>query len=309
MRLSALPTIGLALFCAPSLAQQLYKFQDENGVWVYSDRQPSEEQSYEVESLQATLEVPEIVVTQRETSDGLSLIATSSYYGPVQIAYQLTDTENVAPATPNSGRLVLPGRSQTELLRVVRQEDALRMSFDYRYQHIPGDPAAQHLPTEPYRLPFSAASSYLVSQAYPDFATHGDPSSQYAIDFEMPIGTPIHSARAGVVIEVASDFYQSGIDVDVDGPRANVVRVLHDDGTMSVYAHLNWNSIRVVPGQYVGRGEYIADSGNTGFSTGPHLHFAIQRNGDGSLVSVPAEFTGPGGSVVTLRSGDRPTAY
>ncbi|MGI9257931.1 MAG: M23 family metallopeptidase, partial [Gammaproteobacteria bacterium] len=119
----------------------------------------------------------------------------------------------------------------------------------------------------------------------------------------------IHAARAGVVIDVASDFYQSGTDVEVDGPRANVVRVLHDDGTMSVYAHLNWNSIRVVPGQFVGRGEYIADSGNTGFSTGPHLHFAVQRNGDGSLLSVPVEFAGPGGSAVTLSSGDRPTAY
>ncbi|MGI9257729.1 MAG: peptidoglycan DD-metalloendopeptidase family protein [Gammaproteobacteria bacterium] len=308
-RFSPLLTIGLLFLCTPSHAQSLYKYQDENGVWVYSDRQPSSEQSYEVESLQATLEAPEIVVTQRETSDGLSLIATSSYYGPVQLAYQLSETENIAPDTPNSGRVVLPGRSQTELLRVVRQDTTLRMRFDYRYQHIPGDPAAQHLPTEPYRLPYSAASSYHVSQAYPDFATHQDPSSQYAIDFEMPVGTPIHAARAGVVIDVASDFYQSGTDVEVDGPRANVVRVLHDDGTMSVYAHLNWNSIRVVPGQHIGRGEYIADSGNTGFSTGPHLHFAVQRNADGSIVSVPVEFAGPGDSAVTLQSGDRPTAY
>lgn len=308
-RFSPFMTIGLALLCAPSLAQRLYKYQDENGVWVYSDRQPSAEQRYEVESLEATLEVPEIVVSQQETSDGLSLVATSSYYGPVQLAYQLSGTENIAPETPSSGRVVLPGRSETELLRIVRQDDTLRMSFDYRYQHIPGDPAAQHLPTEPYRLPYSAASSYRVSQAYPDFATHQDPSSQYAIDFEMPIGTPIHAARGGVVIDVASDFYQSGTDANVDGPRANVVRILHDDGTMSVYAHLNWNSIRVVPGQVVGRGEYVADSGNTGFSTGPHLHFAVQRNNDGLLVSVPVEFAGPGGSAVYLSSGDRPTAY
>ena len=66
--------------------------------------------------------------------------------------------------------------------------------------------------------------------------------------------------------------------LEVDGPRANVVRVLHDDGTMALYVHLNWNTIRVVPGQRVRRGEYLADSGNTGFTTGPHLHFVVQRN-------------------------------
>ena len=63
-----------------------------------------------------------------------------------------------------------------------------------------------------------------------------DPSSQYAVDFVMPIGTNVFAARAGVVIEVASDFFENGTDVRVDGPRANVVRMLHDDGTMSLYA-------------------------------------------------------------------------
>ena len=84
----------------------------------------------------------------------------------------------------------------------------------------------------------------------------------------MPVGTGVYAARSGIVIEVASDFFQSGTDLTVDGPRANVVRVHHDDGTMSLYGHLNWNLIRVVPGQRVERGEYLADSGNTGFSTG-----------------------------------------
>jgi murein DD-endopeptidase MepM/ murein hydrolase activator NlpD len=161
----------------------------------------------------------------------------------------------------------------------------------------------------PYRLPYALSSSFFVSQTYPDTRSHADPSSAYAIDFVMPIGTNVFAARGGTVIEVASDFHESGVDMAVDGPRANVVRVLHADGTMSLYGHLNWNSIRVVPGQRVERGEYLADSGNTGFSTGPHLHFVVQRNRGGAIVSLPVAFAGAGGSAITVTSGARYTAH
>ena len=58
---------------------------------------------------------------------------------------------------------------------------------------------------------------------------------------------------------------------------------------MAIYAHLNWDSIRVRPGQIVKRGEYIADSGNTGVSSGPHLHFVVQRNAGLMHESLPIE--------------------
>ena len=290
-------------------AQRMYKYRDANGVWVYSDRQPDGGQEFQEQALQTSSETPEVRVTQRSTADGISLVAANTYFGPVHIAYQLNSTQNVAPGTVSVGRAVLPARSETEFLTVARGDVSKAMSFEYQFQYIPGDPGARHAPDEPYRLPYSAAESYLVSQTYPDLETHADPSSRFAVDFEMPIGTRVYAARGGIVLEVASDFYQSGTDPTIDGPRANVVRIYHDDGTMSLYAHLNWNSIRVVPGQRVGRGEYIADSGNTGFSTGPHLHFSIQTNSDGGIVSVPVQFTGIGGQAVTLRTGDRPTAY
>ncbi len=305
--------LALLLLCVsyggPANAQRMYKYLDANGVWVYSDRRPESGQEYEEEALQATLETPEVQVVQRQTATGLSLFATNTYFGPVQVAYQITALENVSPETPAYGAMLLPARSEIELVSVSRGDERLAMSFEYQYQHIPGDPAARHEPQELYRLPYSPAASYLVSQAHPDKATHYDPSSHHAFDFEMPIGTRVYAARGGIVIDVASDFYQSGTDSNRDGPRANIVRVYHADGTMGLYAHLNWNSIRVVPGQRVARGEYLADSGNTGFSTGPHLHFVVQRNGGGSIVSVPIEFAGIDGGSITPRTGDRPTAY
>ena len=76
-----------------------------------------------------------------------------------------------------------------------------------------------------------------------------------------------------------------------------------------MYAHLNRSSIRVRPGDRVTRGEYIADSGNTGFSTGPHLHFAVVRNAGGHLESVPVSFEGRNASRVVAATGQVLTAY
>jgi murein DD-endopeptidase MepM/ murein hydrolase activator NlpD len=87
------------------------------------------------------------------------------------------------------------------------------------------------------------------------------------------------------------------------------VRILHDDGTHAVYAHLNWNTIRVKPGDAVERGEYIADSGNTGFSSGPHLHFAVLRNVGMRMESVPVVFEGPNSREIPPAVGDTLTAY
>jgi murein DD-endopeptidase MepM/ murein hydrolase activator NlpD len=299
----------LAAVSSDGLAQRIYQYRDEHGAWVYTDRQPPSGSVYEERAVGRTRERSEIQLLQRETPGGVLLVARNTYYAPVQVAFRLVHVENVSVDTLATGIEVVPARSDAELVTVSRADLDATMSFEYEFQYLPGPPGAEHRPDEPYRLPFALARSFPVSQAFPDQITHRDPSSQHAIDFVMPIGTGIYAARGGVVIEVASDYYDSGLDPEQDGPRANVVRVLHDDGTMALYAHLNWNSIRVVPGQQIARGEYLADSGNTGFSSGPHLHFVVQRNRGGAIVSVPIEFTGPGGATVEVRRGESPTAY
>lgn len=291
-------------------AAKLYKYRDPaTGEWVYTDRQPDSDQDYEEQALEASFVAPKVELRQERSENGFALVASSTYAAPVHLAFRITDRVNVDAALPSQGAIVIPARGRAELGRAEVVSQNRPASVEYQYQYVIGDPKARHAPTVPYRLPYALASSFLVSQAPPDSVTHNDPSSRFAIDFAMPIGTPIYAARAGTVVEVASQYYAAGTNLERDGPRANIVRVLHEDGTLAIYAHLNWNSIRVVPGQSVERGEYLADSGNTGFSTGPHLHFVVQRNNAGRSTSVPVSFVGQDGRGLTLRTGDRPRAY
>jgi murein DD-endopeptidase MepM/ murein hydrolase activator NlpD len=158
-------------------------------------------------------------------------------------------------------------------------------------------------------VPIAISNNYRVTQAFPNIATHATRDSYFAVDFGLPIGTDIFAARGGIVFDVASKNFQGGLDLIRDAPLANIIKILHDDGTYALYAHLNWNSIRVKPGDSVQRGEYIADSGNTGFSSGPHLHFAVLKNSGTWLESVPIEFMGANSEAVVPVTGKSLTAY
>ena len=92
-------------------------------------------------------------------------------------------------------------------------------------------------------------------------------SSHRGIDIAGPIGTPIVSVADGTVVE--------------SGPASGFgmwVKVELDDGTINVYGHVNRSYVR--EGQQVRAGEEIAEIGNRGRSTGPHLHFEVWTDGE-----------------------------
>lgn len=155
-----------------------------------------------------------------------------------------------------------------------------------------------------YRLPYADSVSYSVLQAYGSRLSHRGPE-YYTVDFGMPEGTPVYSAREGTVVGIEDRFDQSCWQADCD-QYANYVEIRHPDGTLGRYFHLQQGSVTVEPGQWINRGEPIARSGDTGFSNVPHLHFGVyQATRDGVEQSIAVQFAVRGGLIGDLRAGAR----
>lgn len=302
----------LALLAAggAALAQSLYKYRGDDGEWIFTDRPPDDDSLVEVRELKKSTERGHVDVAYSLVDGRIRLVASNNFYIPIELKLAIESMGGLQyPDSEEDLHWVIPARRDVILLDLGLLDNGVAPFLEYSIKFHPGDPEALHQPDGAYRVPYAVASNYPVTQAYPVVATHTSLDSYYAIDIAMPIGTDIFAARDGIVFDVASGNFSVGLDRQEYGPKANVVQVLHDDGTYAIYAHLNTNTVRVRPGDRVARGEYIADSGNTGFSSGPHLHFAIIRNAGMRSESIPFAFEGANDEFVTPSTGMLLTAY
>lgn len=99
---------------------------------------------------------------------------------------------------------------------------------------------------------------------------------KYAIDFILPEGTTLFAPKAGKAIDIKVDSNKGGADPKYNNMKyLNYMTVQHSNGELSQYAHLKYRGSLVKVGDKVTQGQPIAVSGNTGFTTTPHLHFQV----------------------------------
>jgi murein DD-endopeptidase MepM/ murein hydrolase activator NlpD len=175
-------------------------------------------------------------------------------------------------------------------------------SFTYTNHYTVGAVNVKHDDSYLYALPYMPGASFKVTQGYHGTFSHTGPD-EYATDWKMPEGTSVLAAREGVVVSVKDGF-------DKGGPYrkfedcANIIIIQHKDGTMAHYCHLSPHSAKVHVGQKVRAGDLIGASGNTGFTSGPHLHFAVFKAHDGyGRETIPVKFRTADGAGITLVSG------
>jgi murein DD-endopeptidase MepM/ murein hydrolase activator NlpD len=195
-----------------------------------------------------------------------------------------------------------PARQVTEAFELSPVNTNEQWEYRYTNYYKLGSNTARHDDSFRYQLPYASGRSFRVTQSYGGSFSHKG-SNKYAIDWDMPQGTPVYAARGGLVVKTRDDSNRGGSSIKYDAYN-NFVLIRHEDGTLGHYCHLQKGGCKVRAGQKVKPGDLIALSGNTGFSSGPHLHFCVFKTTNGrERASIPIKFIAAEGEGLTLLTG------
>ncbi|BAZ45640.1 peptidase M23B [Chondrocystis sp. NIES-4102] len=184
---------------------------------------------------------------------------------PWQINYQQTiassqlveDDHNY----PQFDKSKFPQLSRSSLITPFPQQDSTFVPDKSQFAH----PAPQ---TKSIASPFGWRKRPLSNQL----------QFHAGIDYRAPLGSPVVAVDQGIVTKVVSGCIDFG-NIYCGGQLGNWVEVDHGKGAIAIYGHLKNNSIKVEEGMKIRKNQEIAQVGSSGWSTGAHLDFRVQING------------------------------
>lgn len=212
----------------------------------------------------------QVMTVRQDTSDGDYIMSIQNNLPcPFQLNAKI-------PGMETNFKQYLPGNGERILIRLPTDtlDNYPNFQNNILYNLTMGSPYAKHNPDYQYMLPYPRGKFYRLTQGNKGSFTHNKPSTRYSFDFEMPEGSTITAARGGWVVYVVDQYTEGGLNESLKD-RGNHIMICHDDGTIAIYGHLKANGGLVDIGDIVYAGQAIGLSGNTGFSTTPHLHFAV----------------------------------
>ena len=244
-----------------------------------------------------------ICVDAVDQGDNVALHARN--LGDYPITYTVSvRSRNLRSDGPRTITRTLAPRQTEQVMALTSGDGRWEPDIRYSYDWTVGDKDAVHDDDHLYALPYASGNAFRVLQGYGSRFSHTG-LEEFAIDLDMPVGTAVHAARAGVVARL-EESHAKGCWEDGCGKFANFVVILHSDGTTGEYFHLRQNGVLVKVGDSVSQGQKIGYSGNTGHTTMPHLHFAVYRATEwGNTQSIPVRFQGADGIITRPRRGGR----
>lgn len=276
----------ILLFTFPSLSSELYRYQDENGRWVFGDkkslnRAKINESSVEklvIKDTRKKIPRPTFESIKNETKEGW--VTTWQLMNPL-------------PVTVQHGLFIKNGDSMLtsvlakpyETLLLSPSDYSVSADVDIKHYYLIGEPMSKPKGVS-ISPPYSNKKQFFISQGFNGRFSHTGRGSRYALDIAMPIGENILAVKGGIVADARDDFSIGGA-ANYFLDKANHVTVMHDDGSYAVYAHILHGSLAVNLAQRVEQGQVLARIGNTGYSTGPHLHFVMRYNSGKGALSIP----------------------
>lgn len=208
---------------------------------------------------------------EQSATDGF-LYADNAEFCPVSLNVMF-DLTNMTSTKTNSDVTTIPARAKKFLIAKISPISISEpFKFSYKTKYNLGDITQTILETDyNYYLPFKTSKSFKLHQGYNGRFSH---NNKNALDFTMPIGTEVCAIRDGVIVKL-EEKNDKNCSLKECEKFNNYLTIYHEDGTFAEYVHLKKNGIIGKIGDEVKKGQIIAYSGNTGFSTGPHLHLAV----------------------------------
>ena len=174
----------------------------------------------------------------------------------LKVAFRLNDEDAIVEElTP----LIRAGLSYDDFVKAYKNRNRIDLK---EYKDSDGKYAERLKSTGVYNWPVNGT----ITSNFDEVSSIRNGRPHAGLDIAAGMGTPVGAADGGTVVFAGWD-----------GGFGKCVRVQHDDGTITEYAHLSWWDCKV--GDSVAQGQTIGNVGSTGHSTGPHLHFGVKVNG------------------------------
>lgn len=287
---------SLALGCAPSSPGPVYAQYSPTPEVAHAAYDPTQAGTVVDRMSDFGFDGGRIEFEMRRDGDSIVEIARNRYAIPVVMHWTFRDLDNLEPTGAITDTTLLPAADRPHslgpsvVLTTFRVHDMQKAFHRQLQMHARfGDPTVRPEPYA-YRLPYKAGSTFTVLQGFHGTFSHRG-SNEYAVDFDCPVATPVLAARPGTVVAANAAAQGSGTTPEfLEYRRTNFVIVLHDDGTLGEYMHLAPSGVRVSIGQRVDRGDELALSGNTGFSSTPHLHFQVMTAASDGISALSFPF-------------------
>lgn len=181
----------------------------------------------------------------------------------------------------------IAGKAKQELttLKVISRTRPYQFSYTYIYNM--GDDSLEDYDKDyVYHLPYQKGLIFRLIQGYNGSFSHKNENS---LDFSMPVGTEITAIREGIVVKVEDSNNKNCASIEC-AEYNNFVTIYHSDGTFADYLHIKQGGALVKEGDRVVKGQVVALSGNTGFSSTPHLHLEVFKQRLNAKETLPTKF-------------------